>query len=94
MCNRATPDNIMQHKLALSLHELYNKDFNSIEFVHLNFLLILTSRQTSFKTLKNNAYKVGMNSLTNRPTHINVVIPLTWLNMLIDTYKIHCKKLF
>ena len=93
MCNRATPDNIMKYKLALSLHKLYNKDYNKIEFVHLNVLQILTSRQTCFKTLKDNVYKVGMNSLTNRLTHINEIIPLTWLNMSIDTFKVHCKRL-
>ena len=68
--------------------------FNIIEFVHLNQNQILTSRQTMFKTLKSNAFKVGMNSLTNRLTHINDFIPLTWLNMSIDTFKVHCKKLF
>ena len=94
MCNRATPESIMKYKLALSLHKLYNKDFNIIEFVHLNQSQILTSRQTVFKTLKSNVFKVGMNSLTNRLTHINNVIPLTWLNMSIDTFKVHCKKLF
>ena len=39
-------------------------------------------------------FKVGMNSLTNRLTHIIDVIPLTWLNMSIDPYKVHCKKMF
>ena len=94
MCNRATPEKIMKYKLALSLHKLYNKDFNVIEFVHLNQNQILTSRQTNFRTLKSNFFKVGINSLTNRLAHINDHIPLTWLNMSLDTFKVHCKKLF
>ena len=72
----------------------YYSNFNSIEFVQLNLNQILTSRQTVFKTLKNNVFKIGMNSLTNRLTHINDIVPLSWLNMSIDTYKVHCKKLF
>ena len=78
---------------TLCLFKLYNGNFNSNEFVQLNLNQILTSRQTVFKTSKNNVFKVGMNSLTNRLTHINDTIPLTWLNMSVDTYKVHCKKL-
>ena len=94
MCNRATPDKILKYKLALSLHKLYNKDFNSIEFAHLNFNQVLTRRHTVFKTLKNNFYKVGINSLSNRLNHINDDIPLAWLNMSIETFKVHCKRLY
>ena len=81
MCNRATPENIMRYKLALSLHKLYNKDFNSIEFAQLNYNQILMSRQTVFKTSKSNVFKVGMNSLSNRLAHLNDEIPLSWLNI-------------
>ena len=85
---------MMNYKLALSLFKLYNKDFNSIEFVNLNFNQILTGRQTKFITLKSNFYKVGMNSLANRLQVINNKIPLNWLNMSVDTYKIKCKEIF
>ena len=90
---KCAPASYMNYKLALCLFKLYNGNFNSNKFVQLNLNQILTSRQTVFKTSKNNVFKVGMNSLTSRITHINDTIPLTWLNMLIDTYKVHCKKL-
>ena len=93
ICNRATLASYMNYKLALCLFKLYNGNFNSNEFVQLNLNQILTSRQTVFKTSKNNVFKVGMNPLTNRLTHINDTIPLTWFNMSVDTYKVHCKKL-
>ena len=93
MCKRALPESILKYKLALCLHKIYNKDFNSIEFAQLNFNQILTSRQTLFKTSKNNTFKVGMNSLSNRFYTINNEIPLTWLNMSIDTSKIHTLKI-
>ena len=94
MCDRATPESILKHKLALSLHKLYNKDYNSIEFAQLNYNQIFTSRQTYFKILKNNTFKVGLNSLSNRLSILNNEIPLAWLNLSIDTFKINCKKLY
>ena len=87
MCNRANPNEMMTHKIALALFKSYNKDFNCVEFVHLNCNQIITGRQTKFKTHKQHNTRVGLNSLANR-------IPLSWLNLSIDSYKIHCKKLF
>ena len=37
--------------------------------------------------------KVGINSLANRLFYNNNEIPLNWLNMLVDTFKINCKKI-
>ena len=51
---RATPDQMMSYKLALCLLKLYNSNFNSVEFVSINFNQILTSRWTTFITIKNN----------------------------------------
>ena len=92
-CGRATPDELMMYKLALCLYKLYNTDFNTIEFINLNQNQILTSRQDSFKSLKNNIYKVGHNSLANRLHILNNKIPLKWLNLSMDSFKIHCKRL-
>ena len=54
-CNRATPEMLMEYKLALCLYKLYNFTFNSIELMQLNFNQILTGRQTCFnsKDIKN-----------------------------------------
>ena len=57
---RATPDQMMSYKLALCLLKLYNSNFNSVEFVSINFNQILTSCQTNFITIKNNRTKVGI----------------------------------
>ena len=90
---RATPCKIQKYKLALCLHKLYNKDFNVVEFCSLNFNQVFTSRQTKFITIKSNRTKVGLNSLSNRLHLINNMIPLEWLNLSIESYKINCKKL-
>ena len=39
---------------------------NPLEFMSLNFNQVLTTRQTTFKFLKSNRTKVGLNSLSNR----------------------------
>ena len=91
MCNRATPEMYMKYKLALCLYKLYNENYNSIEFTHLNFNQVLTRRQVLFKTLKS---KAGNNSLSNRLYHINEQIPLTWLNASASTFKVNYKKLY
>ena len=43
---------------------------------------------------KSNTFKVGLNSLANRLAYLNNEIPLEWLNKSIETFKIHCKKLY
>ena len=48
----------------------------------------------NFVTLKSNKLKVGINSLTNRFYYINNAIPLNWLNLSIESFKIKCKKTF
>ena len=56
MCKRATPEQMMKYKLSLCLFKLYNSNFNSIEFVLLNFNQALTGRQVNFKTLKSHTH--------------------------------------
>ena len=94
MCNRATPIQVMRYKLALCLHKLYNSDYNSIEFLSLNFKQVITGRQTKFKCFEDNNTKMGLNTLSNCLYVLNDLIPLDLLNMSKDTYKVHCKRLF
>ena len=93
MCNRATPNKMLNYKLALSLFKLYNCNYNSLEFVNLNFSQVLTSRQTTFKILNSNRTRIGLNSLANRLHHINDKIPLEWISLSIGMYKVKCKKI-
>ena len=94
LCERATPEQIMKYKMALSLFKLYNTDYNSLEFTLQNFNQVFTSRQMTFKTLKSNRTKIGLNSLANRLHHINSKVPFEWLNNSFETFKIKCKKLY
>ena len=71
-----------------------NKDFNSIEFVNLRCNQVITSRKSNFKTLKTHNTRVGLNSLANIFYLMNDLIPLKWLNVSNDSYKVQCKKVF
>ena len=94
LCKRATPSKIQKFKLAICLHKLYNIEFNPTEFYLLNDNQVVTSRQRNFIILKSNKTRVGLNSLANRLHSINGDIPLEWLNLSIETFKIRCKKLY
>ena len=94
MNNRAMPEAFMSYKTAIQLHKVYNQTDPSLDWINLHFDQILTSRQTEFLISKTNKTKVGLNILSNRFAILNGLIPLRWLNLNIDTYKIHCKKLF
>ena len=94
MAGRATPNKLMDYKLALQLYRVVNNQVPVPDWVHLNLYNIQTRRQTTFATLKNNRLKVGMNTISNRFYHLNGKINLDWLNLSYDTYKIKCKNKF
>ena len=94
MARRTTPDNFMHYKLAIALYKLYNENSkDTIEFIALNVNQILTSRQTMFTIATVNKLKVGINALSNRLNVLNGKIPLNWLALSLDSYKVNCKKL-
>ena len=93
MNNRSIPEAFMTHKIAIQLHKLFNASNPTLDWISLNFDQILTTRQTQFLISKSNKHKVGLNILPNRFSVLNGLIPLSWLNYNIDTFKIHIKKL-
>ena len=94
MNNRALPESFMTYKTAIQLYKLYNSNIYSKDWVDLNSNQILTSRQTTFMILKTNKSKVGLNTIPNRLSILNGLIPLLWLNNTLDTFKVKCKKMF
>ena len=95
MCNRATPDNYLLYKHALCLFKLLTEqNTHTYEWIALNFNQILTSRQVKFKAVKANRKRVGLNALANRLSILNDRIPLDWLNLSYESYKIKCKNEF
>ena len=94
MFERALPEIFLLYRHALLLYKLMNSNSHTCEWVHLNFNQILTSRQTTFMATKSNRKRVGLNVIANRVFILNGKIPLSWLGMSIDTFKVHCKREF
>ena len=91
-CKRATPNQMMQFKHAIILHNLYSINLPQADWLDLNFNQILTSRQTSFKVIKSNNFLVGNNLITNRLATLNGKVDLKDLNLSLDSFKIKYKK--
>jgi hypothetical protein len=91
---RATPNQILLYKHALLLFKLYNCVCTTMDWVHLNFQQIWTSRQLNFIVSHNNAYKIGYNSICNRLTLLNNLIPLSWFALTFNSFKLKCKDKF
>jgi hypothetical protein len=91
---RATPDQMSIYKHALLLFKLYNCVDTTIDWVHLNFQQILTSRQLNFIVSRNNNYKIGCNLICIRLTLLNNLIPLSWLALTFNSFKLKCKDKF
>jgi hypothetical protein len=92
--DRALPTQMIFYKHALSLFKTYHSQIPRFEWVALNFNQIFTSRQTMFVITSNQNYRVGNNILSNRFSILNKRIPLDWLNLSNNSYKIKCKSLF
>ena len=76
MCHRATPDNFLLYRHALTLYKLLNSDEQTIEWVAINCNQVFTSRQIFFTSFATNLKRVGYNALANRLNILNGRIPL------------------
>ena len=92
--HRATPNRIMIYKHALLLHKLYTGGQPLTEWVHLNFQHQFSMRQGLFIVAKTNNYKIGNNLLVNRLSILNNLMPLDWLNLSYESYKLKVKEKF
>ena len=63
-------------------------------WILLNLDQSVMQRQTKFKTLQNQNYKIGNNILSNHLCVVNDRIELDWLNLSLPSIKIKCKQLF
>ena len=77
------------YKHSIQLHKLYNSTNQSIEWLHLNTQQNFNSRVTKFLISNSGKFKIGNNILTNRLTCLNNKIELDWLNLSLNSFKIH-----
>ena len=94
LTKRATPPQFQIYKHAILLFRLYNSIDTTSDWVRLNFQQTLTSRQTNFVIFQNNNYKIGNNLICNRLSILNNKVPLKWLALSLETFKMKCKVKF
>ena len=94
LTKRATPQQLSTFKHAILLYKLYNNSMSTLDWVKLNYQQILTSRQTNFMIIQTRNYKIGNNLLCNRLTLLNNKIPLSWLSLPFERFKLNCKEKF
>ena len=92
MAVRATPDRLMDYKLALQLCRTFNNQLPTRDRVMMNLSSVTTSRQKTFITNKTNRLKIGMNCIYNRFFYLNGKIDLNWLILAYGSYKEKCKR--
>ena len=81
----------MLFQIALKLHKIIDEINKNCTFEHVTVStnIICTSRQTSFKILRTNNGKIGMNSTSNKLYHLNKLIGHNTLSLTF----VRCKKL-
>ena len=94
LTNRATPHMYCEYKSALQIFKLFNENTPENEWIHLNQDIINTTRQQFFEVRLNHRLRVGKNALCNKLHDLNCKIPLDWLNLSVENYKIKCKNKF
>ena len=91
---QATPNQMLTYKHAILFFKLYNSIETTVDWLNLNFQQILTGRQLNFIISPKNNYKIGSNSMCNRLALLNDKIPLAWLALTFESFKIKCKERF
>ena len=86
-CKQFTPTQMAHYKLSILLHKLYNSEHQNTDWRDLANLIIITRRQTKFRTFKSNNYKIGMNVLINRFHSLNDLIELKDLDSTLPCFK-------
>ncbi len=80
-------------KLIL-LYNVCNSHQPPQDWLSVSFNQLLTKRQNNFEAVKAMNFKVGFNMISNCLSTLNKQIPLQWLNLSLNSYKVKWKTLF
>ena len=92
--SRATPIQMLMYKHALLLFNIFNNMKPTNDWIDLNFNQINSSRQSNFQIIQKSNFKIGNNILGIRLQILNNKIPLEWLNLSLNSFKLKCKAKF
>jgi len=91
---RATPNQFLNYTHAILLYNVYNSHQPPQDWLSLSFNQLLTTMQNNFEVVKAMNFKVGFNMISNCLSTLNKQIPLQWLNLSLNSYKVKWKTLF
>ena len=73
LCKKSTPKQITLYQIAIGLHKVLDSIDHECNSEHVRILnnIICTRRQLNFEIVKDQSFKIGMNSFVNKFYHIN-----------------------
>ena len=77
----------MSYQISLKLHKMLNDPVMRTETIRVMEQSVFTGRQVTFEILRNNNFKIGMNTQANKFYHITKMISLDKLNLSFVHYK-------
>ena len=90
--NRATPAQMCLYKQSLTLYKLIATRIPKLDWIDLNFQQSFNERDPNFRFYSTNNYRVGGNNICNRMSILNGKLPLSSVDMSLDSFKILCKQ--
>ena len=95
-CQKSTPEQFMMYQLSINAYKSINENVEvpTLELVRLLDQIIFPRRQTLLDTLRNNRFKIGMNTNANKVYHIRKQIVLEKLSWSFPRFKKHMKLQF
>ena len=90
-CKKSTPKQIALYLSSLKLHKIVNDNLDDISFQQITVFeqIRCSTRQLTFEIERNNSYKIGMNTTSNKFYALSKLIGLGMLHLSF----IHFKKL-
>ena len=90
------PEQFMMYQLSINAYKSLNENVPvpTLELVRLLDQIICPRRQTLLDTLRNNCFKIGMNTNANKVYHIRKQIVLEKLSWSFPRFKKHMKLQF
>ena len=90
-CKKSTPKQIAFYLSSLKLHKIINDNLDDITFEQVTVFdqIRCSTRQLTFELVRNNTYKIGMNTTSNKLYALSKLIGLGMLHLSF----VHFKKL-
>ena len=90
-CKKSTPKQIALYQSSLKLYKTLNDNLDDLNFEQVTVfdLLRCSPRQSNFEIERNNVFKIGMNTTSNKLSSLSKMVSLEMLNLPY----LHFKKL-